>query len=107
MLFLVVIMDRSVDPNGIAIFLVKCMTEQASLVGQESYEIRREVCVPYPCRIPCFRLFSINPLLLFSFSNLVFVGLLYIFPISRFDSFLLKFCFEAFNQASFILFSCK
>ena len=66
--FLVVVMDRSVDPNGNAFFLVICMIEQASFAGQESYEIRREVCVPYPCRIPCFRLFSVNSRLLFSFS---------------------------------------
>lgn len=106
--FLVVVMDRSVDSNGNAIFLVICMTEQASFAGQESYEIRREVCVPYPCRVPCFRLFSFNSRLLVSFSYLVFIGLLYIFPISSLILFFsFKFCFKGFDQASFILFYCK
>ena len=107
--FLVVVMDRSVDPNGNAFFLVICMTEQASFAGQESYEIRREVCVPYPCRIPCFRLFSVNSRLLFSFIFSFYWSLIHL-PDSLFEVlilFLFKFCFEALNQASFILFSCK
>lgn len=106
--FLVVVMDTSVDPNGNAIFLVICMTEQASFAGQESYEIRREVCVPYPCRIPCFRLFSVNSPLLFSFSYLVFIVLLYIFLISSFDSFFcLNFVLKHSTRLLSFLFSCK
>jgi len=56
-----------------------CVTEQESFAGQESFEIRGEVCVPYPCGISCFRLFSVNSHLLFAFSYLIFIDLLCIF----------------------------
>ena len=72
-------------------FLMICMTEQESFAGQESFEIRREICVPYPCRISCFRLFSVNSHLLFAFSYLIFIDLL---------------CLLIFNHASFTLFFC-
>jgi len=60
-------------------FLMMCVTEQESFAGQESFEIRGEVCVPYPCGISCFRLFSVNSHLLFAFSYLIFIDLLCIF----------------------------
>ena len=72
-------------------FLMMCVTEQESFAGQESFEIRGEVCVPYPCGISCFRLFSVNSHLLFAFSYLIFIDLL---------------CLLIFNHASFTLFFC-
>jgi hypothetical protein len=78
---LVVVMDIPLGSEGNAIFLMICITEQASFAGQESFEIRREVCVPYPCRISCFRLFSVNSHLLFAFSYLIFIDLLCTFRI--------------------------
>jgi hypothetical protein len=49
--------DVSRKPYGNAILF---MTNAAYFSGQESSEIWREICVPYPCRISCFRYISVN-----------------------------------------------
>jgi hypothetical protein len=61
--------DVSRKPYGNAILF---MTNAAYFAGQESSEIWREICVPYPCRISCFRYISVISYIFFFISAFYF-----------------------------------